>query len=407
MRGMNTLHPTPKTPLTLHIALITETYLPEVNGVAITLGRMVAGLLQHQHHVHLIRPKQSPQDTPQQTALFCETLVGGMPIPGYPGLKTGLPAKKTLLKLWQQHRPDIVHVATEGPLGWSAVAAAHELNLPISSDFHTNFHHYSQHYGIGWLQKSIAAYLRHLHNRTGCTLVPTKELQQSLTEQGYERVEVVARGVDTELFHPNKRSAELRASWGANKHTPVVMLVSRLAAEKNLPLVIETFYAMRKVQPAAILVMVGDGPARASLQQQYPDVIFAGMQTGEELAKHYASGDVFLYPSLTETYGNVTIEAMSSGLAVIAYHYAAAREHIQHGINGVLAPYADAAGFTAQAVKLMLDPAQIQILREGARRSVAALTWEKIMSDLEIVLLNTIVNQGVKHVEPELTPATD
>lgn len=407
MRGMNTLHPTPKTPTPLTIALVTETYLPEVNGVAITLGRMVEGLLQRQHTVHLIRPKQSPQDTPQQVGTFCETLVNGIPVPGYPGLKTGLPAKRTLLKLWRERRPDIVHVATEGPLGWSAVAAARELNLPISSDFHTNFHHYSQHYGIGWLEKPIAAYLRHLHNRTGCTLVPTQELQQSLTEQGYQRVEVVARGVDTELFHPSKRSAELRASWGAGKHTPVVMLVSRLAAEKNLPLVIDTFYAMRQVQSTAILVMVGDGPARAALQLQYPDVIFAGMQTGEDLAAHYASGDVFLYPSLTETYGNVTIEAMSSGLAVIAYHYAAAREHIQHGINGVLAPYADAAGFTAQAVKLMLDPSQIQSLREAARRSVAALTWEKIMCDLETVLLNTIATQGVKHVQPELTAATD
>jgi glycosyltransferase involved in cell wall biosynthesis len=393
--------------VSLRIALVTETYLPEVNGVAITLGCMVAGLLQRQHHVHLIRPKQSPQDTPQQNGTFCETLVTGMPIIGYPGLKTGLPAKRTLLKLWRQHRPDIVHVATEGPLGWSAVAAARELNLPISSDFHTNFHHYSQHYGIGWLQKPIAAYLRYLHNRTGCTLVPTKELQQSLIEQGYERVEVVARGVDAELFHPAKRSTELRACWGADEHTPVVMLVSRIAAEKNLSLVIETFYAMRKVQPTAVLVMVGDGPARPALQQQYPDVIFVGMKTGEDLATHYASGDVFLYPSLTETYGNVTIEAMSSGLAVVAYQYAAAREHIRHGINGLLAPYSDTAAFTAQAVNLMLEPQQIQSLRSAARHSIAELTWEKIMCDLEAVLLNTIATQGVKHVQPELTAATD
>lgn len=407
MRCMTTLNPKPQTSVPLKIALVSETYLPEVNGVSITLGHMVKGLMNRQHSIHLIRPRQNKLDTPQKTPFFCETLVTGMPILGYPELKTGLPAKGKLLKLWQQQRPDIVHIATEGPLGWSAMAAARQLDIPISTDFHTNFHSYTQHYGIGLLQKPIAAYLRYFHNKTGCTIVPTTALQQELLAQGYQNVQVVGRGVDVTLFHPDKRSDALRATWGADENTPVVLLVSRIASEKNLPLVIETFYAMRLVQPKAILVMVGDGPAKAALQKQYPDVIFAGMRTGADLAAHYASGDVFLYPSLTETYGNVTVEAMSSGLATLAYDYAAAQQYIRHEINGLLAPFNDAPAFTAHAVHLIADAARIQSLRVQGRKTVESLTWEKIMHDLETVLLNTIHLQGAQNVQPILSAATD
>lgn len=407
MRDMNTSNENHTSAPVLNIALVTETYLPEVNGVAITLGRMVEGLLKRQHRIHLIRPRQSRHDIAQQSDSYRETLVSGMPIPGYPELKSGLPARGKLLKLWQQQRPHIVHIATEGPLGWSAMSAARKLNLPISTDFHTNFHSYTRHYGIGLLQKPIAAYLRHFHNRTDCTLVPTAALQQQLVRDGYKNVAVVSRGVDAELFHPAKRNAALRASWGADENTPVAMLVSRIAPEKNLALVIDAFNQMRTVHPSAKLVMVGDGPARATLEKSHPGVIFAGMQTGEELAVHYASGDVFLYPSLTETYGNVTVEAMASGLATLAYDYAAAQQHIRHEVNGLLAPFNDAAAFTAQAAGIVNDPNRIQRLRGAARKTAEALTWDHIMQQMESALINVVRAQGEHHVQPELSPATD
>jgi glycosyltransferase involved in cell wall biosynthesis len=336
-----------------------------------------------------------------------ETLVSGMPIPGYPELKSGLPAKGLLLRLWKQQRPDIVHIATEGPLGWSALSAAKKLNIPVSTDFHTNFHSYSQHYGIGLLKKPIAAYLRHFHNKAACTMVPTVSLQQQLEFEGYKNVLVVSRGVDTELFHPAKRSAELRTSWHAADDSPVVMLVSRIAPEKNLHVVIQAFEQMRKINPLARLVMVGDGPARAELEKQHPHVIFAGMQTGEPLAQHYASGDIFLYSSLTETYGNVTIEAMASGLATVAYDYAAARQHIRHDVNGLLVPFADTDAFVAQSRGLISDMDRVQRLRITARQTVESLTWEHIMSEMEAVLFDTMRKQGVRHVQPELSAATD
>lgn len=391
----------------LLIALVTETYLPEVNGVAITIGRMVEGLIRRGHRLHLIRPRQHKQDVPQRTVQFEETLVAGMPIPGYPELKSGFPAKNRLLRLWREQRPDIVHIATEGPLGWSACSAARKLGIPVSTDFHTNFHNYSEHYGIGWLTKPIASYLRHFHNRTDCTLVPTAALRDELMQEGYKDVMVVSRGVDAELFHPDKRSTELRRAWGVADDTPVAILVSRIAPEKNLPVVIAAFEQMRAVRPDAKLVMVGDGPARAALERQHPHVIFAGMRTGEELAAHYASGDIFLYPSLTETYGNVTVEAMASGLATVAYDYAAARQHIRHEVNGLLAPFDDAGAFVAQAGGLVADAERIARLRGGARRTVESLTWDHIMGQMETVLTDLAREQGGKNVQTRLAAAKD
>lgn len=407
MRRMNTPNENFNSSAQLNIALVTETYLPEVNGVAITIGRMVQGLRRRRHRIHMVRPRQSRQDVAAKEDGYEETLVSGMPIPGYPELKSGLPAKGLLVRLWKQQRPDIVHIATEGPLGWSALSAARKLDIPVSTDFHTNFHSYTQHYGVGLLKKPIAAYLRHFHNKAACTLVPTASLQQQLEFEGYKDVLVVSRGVDAELFHPAKRSNELRASWNADESTPVVMLVSRIAPEKNLHVVIQAFEQMRKVNPQARLVMVGDGPARAELEKQHPHVIFAGMQTGEPLAQHYASGDIFLYPSLTETYGNVTVEAMASGLATIAYDYAAARQHIQHDVNGLLVPFADTDAFVTQACAVVSDMDRVQRLRLAARQTVESLTWEHIMGEMEAVLLDIVRKQGAQHVQPELSPATD
>jgi glycosyltransferase involved in cell wall biosynthesis len=213
--------------------------------------------------------------------------------------------------------------------------------------------------------------------------------------------------VDAELFHPAKRSQELRNFWHASEDTPVVMLVSRIAPEKNLHVVIQAFDQMLKINPWAKLVMVGDGPVRAELEKQHPHVIFAGMQTGEPLAQHYASGDIFLYPSLTETYGNVTVEAMASGLATVAYDYAAARQHMRHDENGLLVPFADTDAFVKIAAGLITDMDRVQRLRLAARRTVEALTWEHIMGEMEAVLLDTVRKEGVQHVQPELSTATD
>lgn len=408
MGAMNTATSNSKTSAPLHIAMVTETYPPEINGVAITMLQFAQGMVERGHSIHLVRPAQHKADGPAHGIRYSETLTGGMPIPGYPGLRLGRPSKGLLMRDWRARRPDIVHVATEGPLGWSAVSAARALGIPVSTDFHTNFHSYTRHYGLGLLKRPMAAYLRRFHNRTDCTIVPTVTLRNELQDDGYRDVLIVERGVDTTLFHPSKRDMNLRATWGVDEHTPVALLVSRLAPEKNLPVVIEAFEAMRAISPASRLIMVGDGPARADLERRYhPHVIFAGMRTGEDLAAHYASADIFLYPSLTETYGNVTVEAMASGLATLAYDYAAAHQHVRHDMNGLLAPYDDTSAFIYMARALMADPARTARLRIEARRSVENLTWERIMEHMEQQFREVLRTKGAKHVQAEVSPAAD
>lgn len=362
----------------LRIAVVTETFPPEVNGVAMTLGRMVDGLWRRGHAVHLVRPRQHRDEVAQRGEGLRETLVGGLPIPRYEGLRFGLPARATLQDEWQRERPDIVHVATEGPLGWSAINAAGALRLPVSSGFHTNFDAYSRHYGIGWLGSAIARYLQHLHNRTDTTLVPTHSLARRLGAAGYRNLAVVSRGVDTALFDPQRRSAELRAAWGLADGELAVCHVGRMAPEKNLDLVLRAFEAMRRVRPDARLIFVGEGPLRKPLMRRFPEHVFAGLRRGEDLATHYASADVFLFPSLTETFGNVTAEALASGLGVAAYDCAAAADLIEDGRNGCLAAAGDANAFVKAALFLAANAGELSRIRGEAAASVAHLDWERI-----------------------------
>jgi glycosyltransferase involved in cell wall biosynthesis len=390
----------PPTAPSLRIAIVTETYPPEVNGVAMTIGRMVAGLQSRRHQVQLIRPRQGREDRPASGPDYEEVLKPGIPIPRYDTLKLGLPAKQALTRLWTLKRPDIVHIVTEGPLGWSALAAAKKLKIPVSSDFHTNFHTYSKHYGVGWLKRPIAAYLRKFHNQALCTMVPTEGMRRELEELGVNNLRVVSRGVDTTLFSPRRRSAALRGGWGAGSDDIVALYVGRIAPEKNLPLVLCAFDAMCRVNTRTKLVLVGDGPERAALQSRHPGHVFAGMQIGEDLAAHFASGDVFLFPSTTETYGNVTMEAMASGLAVVAYDYAAAAQHIRHKLSGLLAKFDDSEEFVRLAASLANgNREQVGNLGRAARAVTEPLDWSSIVGEFEGALLDLATN-GHKPHEP-------
>lgn len=363
----------------LRIAVVTETWPPEINGVAMSLKRMVDGLLARGHRVQLIRPRQHTGDTPRRDGPLREVLSLGIPIPKYGSLRVGLPAKQKLVRLWTLERPDLVHLVTEGPLGWSAMAAARKLKLPATSDFRTNFDAYSAHYGIGWLKRPITAYLRRFHNLGQATYVPTRALQLQLTACGYRNVEVVARGVDTRLFSPTRRSRALREAWGVGERDLVVCFVSRLAPEKNLDLVVRAFEALRARRPDARMLWVGDGPARDALARTCPHHLFAGMRTGEDLATHYASADLFLFGSLTETWGNVLSEALASGLPVVSYAQAAASDLVEPEYNGLLAAPGDEAGFIAQTLHAGLDDALRGRMTAGARASAELLHWDHVV----------------------------
>ncbi|HMV18397.1 MAG TPA: glycosyltransferase family 1 protein [Zoogloea sp.] len=385
----------------LRVAVVTETYPPEINGVAMTTGRMVDGLVAAGHRVDLIRPRQAHEGgvvlDADGTDGVEEMLSRGIPIPRYANLQLGLPARKVLLRRWSVQRPDVVQVVTEGPLGWSALAAARKLHLPVISEFHTNFHRYSGHYGIGWLKRPIAAYLRKFHNRADLTLVPTRALRDELAGHGIPRVDVVSRGVDTLLFDPARRSAELRRSWGVGPDDLVVLYVGRIAPEKNLALLEQAYVALKARVPAARLVMVGSGPAQAGMRGRLPDVIFAGPQVGEQLAAHFASGDLFLFPSLTETYGNVVAEALASGLPVVAYRDAAALELITPGVHGHLAEPGDERGFVHGAVQLAESPELRARMRLAARERVASLAWRAIVDSLVSLQRQVILSSPLSH----------
>ena len=370
----------------MRIAMVTETYPPEVNGVARTIGLMAEGLQRRGHAIQLVRPRQNGHDHAVDTPHFAEVLRPGIPIPRYTQLKMGLPSRRLLEGAWREQRPDIVHIATEGPLGWSALSAARRLDIPVASDFHTNFHAYSKHYGFAWLAGPVAAYLRAFHNRAACTMVPTREMAEDLAALRFERLRVVGRGVNPAVFTPERRSRALRASWGAGDDTLVALCVSRFAPEKNFALVIQAYEAMRRIRPDARLVLVGDGPLVDELRRKNVGYVIAGRKVNGELSAHYASGDVFLFPSMTETFGNVTVEAMASGLGVVAYDYAAAREVMRHGDNGLLAPFGDAAAFIAHAEHLARDVELARSLGRAARRTAEHLTWERIVADFEAVL---------------------
>ncbi len=374
----------------LRVAVVTETWPPEVNGVAVTLAKLVQGLGHRNHDVQLIRPRQPKFDTGIKDSNLEEVLMRGMPIPSYPELKLGLPSKKTLVKTWTLRRPDVVHIATEGPLGWSALQAAKVLKLPVTSDFRTNFQSYSKHYGIGWLRKPIVAYLRKFHNATACTMVPTKELKKTLSENGFLNLKVVSRGVDTSLFNMSKRDPDLRKTWGATDQSQVMISVGRMAPEKNLEQVLKTFEALKLLGTDLKLVMVGDGPLREQFQLKYPEIIFPGMLVQSELAKYYASADLFVFPSQTETFGNVTLEALASGIPVLAFDCAAARDWVQTGVNGWLVPENDPDGFARKAVEIFNTKNLLSQVTQSTRQQIVRLDWDQISEQVESVLWDAI-----------------
>lgn len=381
-------------PPSLRIAVVTETYPPEVNGVAMTLGKIVEGLLVRGHAVQVVRPRQGNEAEQPLRAGLDEVLSRGIPLPSYGELRFGLPSKNKLIKLWTENRPDIVHVVTEGPLGWSAVSAARKLKLPVTSSFHTNFESYSQHYGLGLLKSPIDGYLRKLHNLTQATMVPTRAMQLALQSRGYQHVTLLSRGVDTAQFSPAKRSLALRDQWGVGPEDLVFLSVGRLAKEKNVGAVIAAFQAIQLRMPLAKMVFVGDGPMRKSVEQACPGAIFAGVQKGEALAAHYASGDVFLFPSLTETFGNVVPEALASGLAVVSYACAAAQELITSEHNGVLVAGVHELDFVQTAITLAKDRKMQQLVRRQAAGSVAHLSWNAIFDSFVSTLNGVIERHG-------------
>lgn len=360
----------------MRLCIVSETWAPEINGVAHTLSRLSRELDRHQVRIDVIRPK--PPLAAKAPQALAELQVLRFAIPGYRDVQVGFCRPATLRKFWKAQRPDVVYLATQGPLGWSARLAARQMGIPLVAGWHTNFDHYCGDYGVPWLASATRRYLRYFHNGCGLTLVPTQLQASQLRQQGINDVAVMSRGIDGERFSPAHRDPELRRAWGVNDHQPVALYVGRLAAEKNLALLQETYHAMRNVRPDMAHVIVGDGPAKAQLESALPDVHFTGFIDPDALARHYASADLFIFPSLSETWGNVVSEAMASGLAVVAYRHAASAELIHSGYNGLTVPINDAEAFCQAAVTLCQHPADYAKYSRLARLKALEQSWAGI-----------------------------
>jgi glycosyltransferase involved in cell wall biosynthesis len=378
----------------MRIVYVTETYPPEVNGAALTAARAVGYLRACGHDVEIVRPRQ-PTDGDRPSPR--QWLTAGWPIPMYPSLRFGWASASAFRARWAEAPPDLVHVATPGPLGASALRAANRAGIATSADFRTNFHDYCRHYGLPWAEPLVLGHLRRVHARADVTFVPTRGLRDRLLRRGFINLDVVGRGVDAHRFSPVWRDDALRASWGAQASDPVFLYVGRIASEKNVRLALATFNEVRKRWPRARMVVVGDGPQRPALQQEFSDVHFAGIQRGDALARCYASGDVFLFPSRTETFGNVTLEAMASGLLVVAYDVAAAREHVLDGVNGCLARTSSATAFAVAAMRALPHAAPDSAMRRRARVSVLTTDWRGVLGAFERRLRDVAAARVVGH----------
>lgn len=322
----------------LKIAIVTETWPPEINGVALSLLQLCKGLQQQGHKILLIRPQQNRGCIDFQPHSEC--LVVAQAIPRYPSLKFGWPQFLKVSNAIESFEPDVVHIVTEGPLGLAALQAAKNKNIPVSSGFHSAFQDFSRFFDLAFLLKPIQRYLCWFHNNTQLTCVPSQDTAQSLQALGVEcPMAVVGRGVDVINFHPQHSSVALRQRWGVDEQCTVLLYVGRLSPEKEVNVIVEAFLEWQLAQnPNACLVIVGDGPEREKLQRQSRGhaVVFMGSLSGKNLAEAYASADVFTFAGQVETFGNVVLEAMASALPVIAYRYACAALHVKHLQSGWL-----------------------------------------------------------------------
>jgi UDP-2,3-diacylglucosamine pyrophosphatase LpxH/glycosyltransferase involved in cell wall biosynthesis len=369
----------------MRIDIVTDTFAPDVNGVAMTLGRLCDGLRRKGHLVHVFRTGE--------VGGRGETVAASVPLPGYKEVRVGLPGPFKLRKRWLKRRPDAVYVATESPLGNSAIKTANALEIPVAAGFHTNFHQYMEQYRLGGLQPAAMAYLKKVHNRADLTMAPTSDVVDMLRREGFLNVRLLGRGVDTDLFHPAKRDHALRATWGARGESPVAVIVGRVAAEKNLPFAMDCFRKMRERFPDLRCVVVGDGPLREKLQSDHGFVHFAGVQTGHDLARHYASADILLFPSETETFGNVLLEGMASGLITVSHDYAASARHVEHDRNGLKSPKGDREAFLGECFAA-LHRWQDDFFRANARATAESLGWAQVVDSFESHLIEASESRG-------------
>ncbi len=380
----------------LKIAIVTETWSPEVNGVALSLLHICKGLQKLGHKILLIRPTQKVACTEFSPNKEC--LVNGQMIPKYGQMQFGWPQYRKVSKSFEAFAPDIVHIVTEGPLGLAVLQAAKAKNIPVTSGFHSAFQDFSRFYDLAFLVKPIQHYLKWFHNNTRVTCVPSRDTAEAIQNFGVTcEVQVIKTGVDIEKFSPRFRSSVLRRKWGACESTTVMLYVGRVSQEKEIQVLIDAYIQLKQnSDKKAKLVIVGDGPERERLERYSNDhdVTFTGALRGQVLAEVFASADVFCFASQTETFGNVVLEAMASGLPVVAYDYACAKQYLDAD-SAWLVPLGEKQQLIQQLQNLPNNKT-LHAMGRNALIKVENSGWNHPVQQLEAMFYH-IVQQDIVH----------
>jgi glycosyltransferase involved in cell wall biosynthesis len=364
----------------MHVTIVTETYFPQVNGVSRTLGELARSLAENGDRVQLIHPNYGAAARREEVHT-----VRSVALPFYKELRLPLPPFGSVHRAIDSFRPEIIHIATEATLGWSVLQFARARGLPVVSSFHTNFGQYSGHYGVGWARGVICRYLRWFHNRARETYVPSETTIRELERLGFERLVLWKRGVDSVLFRPDRPGRlEVRRRLGWSDEDVVITSVGRVATEKNVDYLADALSIVAAQRSDVRFLLVGDGPSRPALERRTRAFArWSGYRQGEELADHYAASDIFALTSLTETFGNVVLEAMASGLPVVALRAGGVGETIQPGSTGELVEPTEAPGrFAAALLELVEGHDRRRAMATAARNYARLQSWDIVMAAL-------------------------
>lgn len=368
----------------------TDTYPPQVNGVSVVTALSVAGLRARGWECLVVAPRypailpHGPMHVPEPPERLVS--IPSVPCPPYPDIRLAAPSFLTVERAVRRFKPDIVHSATEFMIGRLGQIAAKRAGIVRLSSYHTDFSRYTEAYGVPWMRPSVSRYIGRFHRRSARVYTPSHPAREDLLALGVHDVQVWGRGVDLTAFSPHRRSQILRAAYGIDDSV-VFLHVGRLAAEKGADRIVRAFLRARDLLPAgaARLLIAGSGPEESRLRQLAgPDVLFLGvLDRKRDLPRLYASSDVFLFASLTETLGLVVLEAMASGLPVIAPPAGGVADHLRDEYNGIATPELDEDAMTTAIVALTLDVARRRRLSVGARETAARLDWELELDRLD------------------------